>query len=92
MRDMDNDYTVMPFPKFDENQDKHLSLLATTQMPYIPPPSTVRLPPYLLPHSLPGKKLLKNYGSISGLQSSEINTLTGYPQWSHFGVFPFPGV
>ena len=37
LRDMENDYAVLPFPKFDENQDKYLTLIATaTQMIYIP--------------------------------------------------------
>ena len=41
MRDMENDYAVLPFPKFDENQDKYLSLIATaTQMTYIPTTTT----------------------------------------------------
>ncbi len=36
-RDMESDYAVLPFPKYDENQEKHLSLIATaTQMIYIP--------------------------------------------------------
>ncbi len=37
LRDMESDYAVLPFPKYDENQEKHLSLIATaTQMTYIP--------------------------------------------------------
>lgn len=37
LRDMENDYAIIPFPKYDENQDKYLTLIATaTQMIYIP--------------------------------------------------------
>lgn len=37
LRDMESDYAVLPFPKYDENQDKYLTLIATaTQMIYIP--------------------------------------------------------
>ncbi len=36
-RDMESDYAVLPFPKYDENQEKYLTLIATaTQMTYIP--------------------------------------------------------
>ena len=37
LRDMESDFAVLPFPKYDENQQKYLSLIATaTQMTYIP--------------------------------------------------------
>ena len=37
LRDMESDYAVIPFPKYDQNQDKYLTLIATaTQMIYIP--------------------------------------------------------
>jgi len=37
LRDMENDFAVLPFPKYDENQEKHLTLIATaTQMLYVP--------------------------------------------------------
>lgn len=37
LRDMESDYAVIPFPKYDENQEKYLTLIATaTQMTYIP--------------------------------------------------------
>ena len=37
MRDMEADYAILPFPKYDENQAKYLTLIATaTQMYYIP--------------------------------------------------------
>lgn len=37
LRNMESDYAVIPFPKYDENQEKYLTLIATaTQMTYIP--------------------------------------------------------
>ncbi len=37
LRNMESDYAVLPFPKYDADQDKYLSLIATaTQMTYIP--------------------------------------------------------
>lgn len=37
LRDMEDDYGIIPYPKYDENQDKHLAQLGTsTQMIFIP--------------------------------------------------------
>ncbi len=37
MRDMEADYAILPFPKYEESQSKYLTLIATaTQMYYIP--------------------------------------------------------
>ena len=37
MRDMENDFTILPFPKLDEEQDIYRTLIATaTNMTYIP--------------------------------------------------------
>lgn len=37
LRDMESDFAVLPYPKYDADQDKYLTLIATaTQMTYIP--------------------------------------------------------
>lgn len=37
LRDMESDYAILPFPKYDEDQDKYYTVIATgAQMTYIP--------------------------------------------------------
>lgn len=37
LRNMESDYAILPFPKYDEDQDKYYTVIATgTQMTYIP--------------------------------------------------------